>query len=287
MSLVNAFLKVTLVFLGLVFLISGCGGGTLMGGSANLQREVDVLKMEVADIRDRSRLSDMSGGGQAASDLRVDVDNLRLALQRLTENVETASIGGLPLRQQLEYLSARLDRLEKLSKLSPLNPEVVAGSESLAPPIVGQNPVPPTLPPTAQTVETPPATGPDAPPPPTLTAYDEGKGLFDQKKYSEAIAKLKEYLTNEPSGRQAGAAQFYIGECFYNQNKYEDAILEYNNVVTGYPKNTLVSAALLKQGLSFQALGDKSSAKLFYEKVVRQYPKSYSAGVAKERLKTI
>ncbi|MDR1870710.1 MAG: tol-pal system protein YbgF [Deltaproteobacteria bacterium] len=276
--------------LGLVFFASGCGGGALVGGTSNLQKEVDVLKMEVADLRDRSRLTDVGGAGPAASDVRVDLDNVRLAVQRLTENVETASLGGLSLRQQLEYLSARLDRLEKLAKLQPLSPDVVGGSGPIGPPIVAPGPVPPTVPPNSPTPVEPPENVPyvpDAPPPPSRSAYDEGKSLFDQKKYPEATAKLKEYLANEPSGRQAGAAQFYVGECLYNQNQYEDAILEYQNLVTGFPKHQLVSAALLKQGLSFQALGDKASAKLFYQKVVREYPKSYSAGVARERLKTI
>jgi tol-pal system protein YbgF len=245
--------------------------------------------MEVADLRDRSRLSDMSGSGAPmGSDVRVDLDNLRLSVQRLTENIETASLGGLTLRQQLEYLSARIDRLEKRANLPPLGPEVVAGSGPgpVGPPVVAPAAVPPALPPSTPQVSPPPG-GPDTPPPASQSAYDEGKSLFDQKRYPEAVSKLKEYLANEPSGRQAGAAQFYVGECLYNQNQYEDAILEYQNLVTGFPKNTLVSAALLKQGLSFQALGDKASAKLFYQKVVREYPKSYSAGVARERLKTI
>ncbi|MDR1394988.1 MAG: tol-pal system protein YbgF [Deltaproteobacteria bacterium] len=279
------------VLLGLLVLFSGCAGSGL-GGPSNLQREVDVLKMEVADLRDRSRLSDMgSGGTPAGGDLRVDLDSLRLSVQRLTENIETASLGGLTLRQQLEFLSARLDRLEKRANLPPLGPEVVAGSGSapVGPPVLAPAAVPPALPPgTPPAAVIPPAAaGPDTPPPPSQSAYDEGKSLFDQKRYPESIAKLKEYLASEPSGRQAGAAQFYIGECLYNQNQYEDAILEYQNLVTGYPRNNLVSAALLKQGLSFQALGDKPSAKLFYQKVVREYPKSYSAGVARERLKTI
>ncbi|MDR1086033.1 MAG: tol-pal system protein YbgF [Deltaproteobacteria bacterium] len=289
MSLKSASLKLALVLVGLILVTSGCGGGTLVGGSSSLQREVDVLKMEVADLRDRSRLSDMGGGVPSSNNLRVDVDNLRLSLQRLTENMETASLGGLTLRQQLEYLSARIDRLEKRANLPPLSTDVVAdsGPGPVGPPVVAPAAVPPALPPSTPAVGPAAGQGPDAPPPPSQSAYDEGKAMFDQKRYPDAIAKLKEYLASEPGGRQAGAAQFYVGECLYNQNQYEDAILEYQNLVTGYPKNSLVSAALLKQGLSFQALGDKASAKLFYQKVVREYPKSYSAGVARERLKTI
>ncbi|MDR2422717.1 MAG: hypothetical protein LBE01_04995, partial [Deltaproteobacteria bacterium] len=151
MPKINLNLIMAGIGLGLILAASGCAGGTLVGGSGNLQREVDVLKMEVADLRDRSRLSDMGGGTAGASDLRVDVDNLRLALQRLTENVETASLGGLTLRQQLEYMSARLDRLEKVAKLSPLSPEVVASlvPPLTAPPIVAPGAPAPTLPPNA------------------------------------------------------------------------------------------------------------------------------------------
>jgi tol-pal system protein YbgF len=129
---------------------------------------------------------------------------------------------------------------------------------------------------------------PQVPPPVAPpSAYDQGKALFDQKNYAAALGLFREYLAAEPSGSQAAAAQFYIGECLYFQNQFEDAILEYQVVVSGYPKNSLVSNALLKQGLSFQAVGDNSSAKILYQKVVRDYPNSYSAGVARERLKTM
>jgi tol-pal system protein YbgF len=250
-----------------------------------LEREVNILKMEVADLKDQGQ------GGQASryggsSDLRTEVGNLRTAVQRLTENVETASLGGMSIRQQLEYLSARLDRLEKRAGLSPLNPSVVQPS---GPPFPTATPVLPE-PPTGGPDQSP--SPPPVPPAPSVsqavrTDYDEGKEFFDQKNYSQAMAHFKAYLASQPTGSQAAASQFYLGESLYFQNQYEDAILEYDVLVKSYPKDALVSAALLKQGLSFQAMGDKSSAKLFYQKVVREYPKSYSAGVARERLKTI
>ncbi|MDR1656885.1 MAG: tol-pal system protein YbgF [Deltaproteobacteria bacterium] len=284
----------------MMILITGCANGVVTGGSS-LRREIDALKMEVADLRDMSRVSAGTGSvGGGSSDLRLEIDNIRTNLQRVTENIETASIGGVSLRQQLEYMSARLDRLEKKVSLPPLSRDVVG---PITPPVVLTEPTS-TVPATSVTVA--PGSQTELPGPPAGTehpediaagsvpavpaarsVYDQGKDLFDQKKYPEAIELFRQYIAAEPTGAQVAGAQFYIGESLYFQNKFEDAILEYQTVVSGFPKSQLVSTALLKQGLSFQALDDKASAKLLYQKVVRDYPKSYSAGIARERLKTI
>lgn len=267
-----------------------------------------MLRQEVAELKDR-------GGparGGAPSDVRQEIDGMRANIQRLNENVETASLGGMSISQQLRFLSARLDRLEKRAGLSALDPRVVGPDPALSGvPVVAGAPAPPppgppvpAAPPAApagdpgviQTGPPPVTSGPggepgappvSAAPPPQASLYDQGKALFDQKDYARALSMFKDYLASDAGGSQAPAAQYYIGECLYFQNQFEDAILEYQVLVTGYPKNSLVSAALLKQGLSFQATGDVASAKLLYQKVVREYPKSYSAGVARERLKTI
>jgi tol-pal system protein YbgF len=302
-------------------LLSACSGGGISVTRSNLEQEVALLRQEVADIKDRGGAP---GGG--ASDLRLQIDNMRSNIQRLTESIETASLGGMSISQQLQYLSARLDRLEKRAGLPALSREVVGPDPSLGSvPVVTAPAIAPTLPPTAGPPPALPPTGPpmavpSAPagpaiaapapgtiqtgPPPVMPesggdapapapapvqpgTYDQAKALFDQKDYPQAMALFKDYLAAEPGGSQAPAAQYYIGECLYFQNQFEDAILEYQVLVSGYPKNNLVSAALLKQGLAFQATGDVNSARILYQKVVREYSKSYSAGVARERLKTI
>ncbi|MDR1545693.1 MAG: tol-pal system protein YbgF [Deltaproteobacteria bacterium] len=309
--------KIFLCVLALTLFVLPACGGTVVGGG-NVRRELDALKMEVADLRDRSRQGNSQGGGDS---LRVEVGQLRTAVQRVTENVETASLGGHTLRQQLEYMSARLDRLEKKAGLPALSRDVVAPLPPAVPVVApyptapqgsGQPPssnagglplgteegwptppaADPTVGPDGQPTAAPaPTAGPDGPPtaaPPAYrSAYDEGKELFDQKNYQAAVERFKAYLAAEPAGSQAAGAQFYVGESLYFQNQFEEAILEYQTLVVGFPKNALVSTALLKQGLSFQALGDAASAKLLYQKVVKEYPKSYSAGIARERLKTI
>ncbi|MDR1677285.1 MAG: tol-pal system protein YbgF [Deltaproteobacteria bacterium] len=285
-----------------LMVLSACASSPI-GGGGSMRRELDALKMEVADLRDRARL----GGGSTSGTSQLELDSLRTSVQRLTENVETASVGGMSIRQQMEYISARLDRLEKKANLPALSRDVVA--PVAIPVVVPSTPPPPQGGRTVQTADSPgeqvPVNSPNAPPDtiepgiePVLapsaqtaqterSAYDEGKEFFDQKNYPAAIGKFKSYLSAEPNGSQVAGAQFYIGESLYFQNQFEEAILAYQELISGYPKNALVSTALLKQGLSFQASGDKASAKLIYQKVVREFPKSYSAGIARERLKTI
>ncbi|MDR1314643.1 MAG: tol-pal system protein YbgF [Deltaproteobacteria bacterium] len=294
-------------------LATACASGGISVTSSNLEREVALLRQEVADLKDRGGAGG-GGGGGGSTDLRLQVDNMRANIQRLNESVETASLGGMSISQQLQYQSARLDRLEKRANLQPLSRDVVGPDPAMGSvPLVTAPPAAPVVPPAGPPVSQPGAsvappapgtvqTGPppvmpgasvempqgaETPQPPQASAYDQGKALFDQKDYPRAMALFKDYLAAEPGGSQAAAAQYYIGECLYFQNQYEDSILEYQVLVSGYPKNNLVSAALLKQGLAFQATGDTASARILYQKVVREYPKSYSAGVARERLKTI
>lgn len=265
------------------------GGCTTGAGSTSLQREVDDLKVEVADLKDNSRLADMRGTTSATGDA-AEISRLRTQVQQLSESVDsTGGTSGQSLRQQLDAISARLDRLEAKSGMTPMDPAAAnAGTTSTA----GAST------PTANNYGGSPAVyrGPDESSPATTgvqaapTAanfYEDGRSLYDKKQYRAAINQFKSYLAAEPEGGHAATAQFYIGESLYAQQQYEDAILEYQTVIQKFPKSSQIPTSLLKQGLSFQSLGEKDSAKLLYQKVVRDYPKSWAAGVAKERMKTL
>jgi tol-pal system protein YbgF len=252
-------------------LVSGC---TATAGSSSLQRDVEALKVEVADLKDDSRLADMRGGSADPAEL----SRLRGQVQQLSANVDSGDMSGLSMKQQLDAISARLERLERQAGLQPPAPVMTpapAASNSYGGP--------------SSTYR-----GPDEPAPVAAAApaapanlYEEGKALFDRKQYREAAVRFKSYLVSEPKGAEAAAAQFYIGESLYNQKQYEEAILEYQNVMNDYPKSAQIPTSLLKQGLSFQAIGQGDSAKLLFQKIVRDHSKSYAAGIAKERLKTL
>lgn len=231
-------------------LVVGCTTGM---GPSSLQREVDTLKMEVADLKDNSRLGDLRGSDAS------EVERLRGEMQRLIAEIQ-GSVGSPLLGQQLDSLNTRLERLEQKVGLD-------------------SSPPPPPPPPLNQVVS----------PSETVEggSYEAGKEFFDQQDYREAADQFKSYLEANPKGINAAAAQFYIGESLYGLKKYEEAILEYQKVMQNFPKSSQVPISLLKQGLSFQSIDDFSSAKLLYQKILKSFPKSYAASVAKERLKTI
>lgn len=284
-------------------LLNGCATSTRSSRSSEIPQtmsstaNLSAVKTDVANLRDQVRLLEMRAG----TDVSADAARLRAESQRLVYSV--GSVGGQEgqsLRQQLDYVNARLDQLEAAGRQAQVAPSPVAGSPAVsaypgqtAGPYQGQptEPAAPGVTPAAPDQPNPYASRPaptgtstPVPPPSAKGPYEDGKSYFDQKQYGEAISQFRHYLAADPKGANAATAQFYIGESLYAQQHYEDAILEYQKVVRGFPKSSQMPTSLLKQGLSFQALGDKDSAKLLYQKVVRDFPKSYAAGVAKERL---
>ena len=261
------------------------GGCTTTSGSSSLQRDVDALKLEVADLKDDSRLADMRGTPTTTADA-AEISRLRTQVQRLSENVDsTGGMSGLSLRQQLDSISARLDRLEARSGLKPMDSTPAGGSATTS---AGASAAAASGYAGPSSYRGPNESSPAADPQPmaAVSPYEDGKSLYDKKQYRAAISQFQSYLAADPKGGNAAAAQFYIGESLYAQKQYEEAILEYQKVVQNFPKSNQIPTSLLKQGLSFQSIGDKDSAKLLYQKVIRDYPKSYAAGVAKERMKT-
>lgn len=250
---------------------------------AQTQR-IDNLQLEVQDLKDSMKVRQMEMDrllGQTRGSLpemRLEMDNMRTELQRLTNAIEvTEKRGVLPggetltLKNQIDYIGARLDRLEARLRLSPLSYKVIED---------------------AAVEEAAEEAGPnievrEGEPDADEIGYGEAKDLFKNKDYPGALDKFRTFLTEFPESKYAASAQFYVGECLYNQQQYEEAILEYQKVIKEYPKSSKVPTSLLKQGFSFLAIGDNTSAKLLLQKVVRNHRKSYAAGIAREKLKTI
>lgn len=285
-------MKKRIVLLSLAVLVMmGLNGCISAGGPSPLQRDVEVLKQDVAALKgDRNISADL--GGRERGSLAAEIGQLRTEVQRLTDNMDMAVAGqNMTLGQQLEYLGLRLDRLEKKAGLARLSPQAVGSpGAALSPPDDGGAPViiTPGVNAPLEAGQAPVTGQADAPSGgKSLSSFEEGKRLYDQRNYDAALIKFRAQVTEEPKSGQAAAAQFYIGECLSAQKKYEEAILEYQKVIQNYAKSSQVPSALLKQGAAFQSLNDAATAKLLYQKVVREHPKSYAAGVAKERLKTM
>ena len=261
------------------------------------------LQTEVQDLKDQSQLRDMElerrigQSRQSLPDIRLELDNMRNDVQRLTNTMDLAeysvkTIDGkpMPLGEQLEKMRARLDRLEAALSLPPLSPQAApettstgAGDESAGVDPVAQSESQPseTVPVVVAGEESSDVPADDK------AAYKVAEALYKRQAFPAALEKFKDLIASQPDSDYAPAAQFFIGECLYNQKKYEEAILEYQKVVKKYPKSMRVPGALFKQAFSFLNIGDKTSAKLLFQKVIREHPKSYWAGVAEKKLASL
>lgn len=282
------------------------------------------LQTEVQDLKDQSQLRDMElerrigQSRQSLPDIRLELDNMRNDVQRLTNSMDMAeytvkNMDGrpVPLGDQLEKIRARLDRLEAALSLPPLSPETgpAASGGAAAPAGPTTTPGPVVTAPSdstgGDTTAVEPGPGPEDETPaneaPAVTGGGEGtseepadkadykvaEALYKRQAFPAAQEKFKDFVNNHADSEFAPAAQFFIGECLYNQKKYEEAILEYQKVIKKYPKTMRVPGALFKQAFSFLNIGDKTSAKLLFQKVIREYPKNYWAGVAEKKLATL
>ena len=117
--------------------------------------------------------------------------------------------------------------------------------------------------------------------------YKEAYQNFLQGEFEKARQKFIKYLEDYPNSKNAGNAQYWIGECFYSQKKYEEAIIEFFKVIKKYPKGNKVAAAYLKQGMSFMELGDKKNAKNSFTKILTEYKNSDEAKIAAEKIAAI
>ncbi|MFH1134533.1 MAG: tol-pal system protein YbgF [Pseudomonadota bacterium] len=293
--------KLVLILLTVTLVTAGCG--VTKEEFTRQSAYVRSLQTEVQDLKNQSQLRDMElerrigQSRQSLPDIRLELDNMRTDVQRLTNSMDMAEYTvknsdgkSTPLGEQLERVRARLDRLEAALSLPPL-------SSDAAPPATGPN------------IEgSPDALGgepgsnapagepesviiggetPSSDEPADKADYKIAEALYKRQAFPAAQEKFKDFVANHGNSEFAPAAQFFVGECLYNQQKYEEAILEYQKVVKKFPKSMRVPGALFKQAFAFLSIGDKTSAKLLFQKVMREHPKSYWSGVAEKKLATL
>jgi tol-pal system protein YbgF len=117
--------------------------------------------------------------------------------------------------------------------------------------------------------------------------YQEATRLLEKGEYEEARRLFRSFLDKYPKAKEAGSAQYSLGEIYFREKWYEKAILEYQKVIEGDPKGDKTPGALLKQGLAFLRLDDTENARLILKELIRKFPDSNETTVAKNKLKTL
>jgi tol-pal system protein YbgF len=116
-----------------------------------------------------------------------------------------------------------------------------------------------------------------------LQRYAQARNLYEQRRYSEAIAQFQQILAENDKSSYADNCQYWIGESYYGLGKFEQAAAEFDKVFT-FPRSNKNDAALLKLGLCFVRLGDRQQARSYFEQLIASYPNSSYVASAKRYL---
>jgi len=117
--------------------------------------------------------------------------------------------------------------------------------------------------------------------------YENGKKLYDEERYDDAIEVLKGVISAKPKSDEARRSHLLIADCYFASKDFASAALEYGEFKKEHPKDTMVPNATYRQAQSFKNLGKKSEARLFYQELIERFPKNNLASKAKQEIRKL
>jgi len=103
--------------------------------------------------------------------------------------------------------------------------------------------------------------------------YNNGRILFDNAKYDEAIAVFEKLLVSDRSHALADNCQYWIGESYFAKKDYKQAIIAFEKVFN-FLKSNKDADAQFKLGYSYFQMGSMEEAKREFLKLKSNYPES-------------
>jgi len=116
-------------------------------------------------------------------------------------------------------------------------------------------------------------------------AYNKAFNLIKEKKYSQAIEELKEFLKAYPAKKDGSSqyalnAYYWLGELYFLQGQFDQAATQFKVIVKKFPGKPKVPDAMLKLGLISANLGKKAEAKQTFQDIKKRFPDSSAAHTA-------
>jgi len=118
-------------------------------------------------------------------------------------------------------------------------------------------------------------------------AYDAAYGLIQSRRYPEALAAFRSFLTTYPASPLRDNAQYWLAEMHYVQRDFQAALGEFQRVLDDYPQSQKLPDALLKIGYCNYELKRWDAARQALQQVTRLYPDTTAARLAEQRLQRI
>ncbi|MDR2461534.1 MAG: tol-pal system protein YbgF [Deltaproteobacteria bacterium] len=109
------------------------------------------------------------------------------------------------------------------------------------------------------------------------TRYNQALSLVRRKRYDQAAAAFRSFLTDFPGSSLAPNARYWLGECHYAKGEFSQAMVEFQRGVVDYPQSAKAPDCLLKLSYSQSRLGDGPGAMESLRVLLERYPGSESA----------
>jgi len=116
---------------------------------------------------------------------------------------------------------------------------------------------------------------------PEAAVYQEGQRLLKAGQYAQAAGVFSRMLAENPRGRLAPNARYWLGECYYAQGRFGQATGEFQRCADDYPRTDKAADALLKLSYSYNRLGDGPRAMAALDRLLGKYPNSSAAALIK------
>ncbi len=113
------------------------------------------------------------------------------------------------------------------------------------------------------------------------SVYQDGQRFLKAGQYAQAAGVFSRMLAENPRGRLAPNARYWLGECYYAQGRFKEAAAEFQRCADDYPRTDKAADALLKLSYSYNRLGDGHRAMAALDRLLGKYPNSNAAGLIK------
>lgn len=220
----------------------------------------------------------------AVEQLRTRVEALEADLKRATDKAESlgaalgdarrvadeANAGRRAAETALQALSARVEALE-----DHLIDAGLVSQDAGAPAVNGAVSLTPAGPAVAAQAD-------------AVALPEDETALFEQAKdmllkdgnFPGAQAAFSSFLTKFPKSKQAGDAQYYLGESLLYQDNFTDAATAYGKLIKDYPQSSNAPTGLVKLARSLRLLGNNAQACRTLSLMSSNFPKA--SAVAKQ-----
>ncbi|MDI6780730.1 MAG: tetratricopeptide repeat protein [bacterium] len=114
--------------------------------------------------------------------------------------------------------------------------------------------------------------------------YEIANGLFNQKKYAEALEVYESFIKDYPDNEFVPEGLYREGLCYYQLEYYREAIDTWERLSSAYKKHPSAIDALYKIADTYFRAQEYNTAITTYQRIINNYPKSPNIKDARLRI---